>query len=395
VIAVNYLLLTEYFPASEKAELTGGVESRYFFLVKQLSKQHNVMVICSKQPGQPRVSNVFGAKVIRCGPEMPYSGKGNILNRFKFAFRAYQVGKRLGEELRRSNQKFDCVEGASFLVYPPAYFLGKKFKTIKVATWHECWIGDWIKHKGNLTGIFGELWERFSVRLRWDKVIAVSNFTKQVLIKNGIPRDKTVIIPNGINANDLKNIHSQPKYKDPTICYFGRLNWQKNVDLLIKAIPIIKKRIPNIQCKIIGNGPAEQHLKELVSKLELQKQLSPNQVTFSGPVSNYPELISQAKRCHLFVSPSTLEGFGITVIEAMSLELPYVITDIPPFVEITNAGKGGEIFRKNDADDLALKAVKLLQNKKLFAQKIKEGKALSKNYEWKNIAKLYSLICEQ
>lgn len=380
---MNYLLLTEYFPASERAEITGGIESRCFHLVKELVKNHKVTVICSRQPGQQKESTIFGAQVFRCGPEMPYSGKGDLLRRFRFAFSAYYTGKKIVEKIEKEFGKLDCVEGASFLVYPSAYFIGKKFKTKKVATWHECWVGEWIKHKGFLTGTFGELWERFSINLNWDKVISVSKFTKERLVSGGVPENKIQVIPNGITPANFRDLSAQ-KYPEPTICYFGRLNWQKNIPFLIQALALIKKEIPKIRGKIIGTGPAEEELKKLVKDLELQED-----VIFSGYVKDYQELLIQAKACHLFVSPSTLEGFGITVIEAMALGLPYVITDIPPFIEITENGKGGEIFKQNDAEDLAAKALLLLQNPELYSRKVKEGKVLVQNYDWENIAKKY------
>ena len=383
---MNYLLLTEYFPASERAEITGGIESRCFHLVRELAKKHKVIVICSRQPGQPKESSIFGAKIVRCGPAMPYSDKGNILSRLVFAFESYFTGKKWG---KRSGG-FDSVEGASFLVYPSAYFLGKSFNAKKIATWHECWIGEWRKNKGFFTGTFGELWERFSVRLNWNKVISVSKFTKDKLIITGIPKSKIVVVPNGIDLDNFRYLSiekSEEQTVEPTICYFGRLNWQKNIDVLIKALSLVKKEIPQVKCKIIGIGPAEKELRRLVQAMQME-----NSVSFSGPVKDYNELLSQAKKCHLFVSPSTLEGFGITVIEAMALSLPYVITDIPPFLEITDQGKGGEIFKQNNVKDLAVKIKNLLQNQKIYSEKVKEGETLVKKYEWKHIAKSYNKI---
>ncbi|MBI4980533.1 glycosyltransferase family 4 protein [Candidatus Woesearchaeota archaeon] len=379
---MNYLLLTEYFPESEQAELTGGVECRCFHLVKQLAKAHEVVVLCSHQPGQPRVSKIMGAKIIRCGPSMLYSGKGNLIKRFMFSYALYSVGKRLS-----NNQSFnfspDIVEGACFITYPSAYFLGKRFNAKKVATWHETWIGEWVKNKGWFTGLFGEIWERLALKLNWDKIICVSNFTKKQLVEKKVRCKNIEVIPNGINLKQLNNITSS-KEKYPTICYFGRLNWQKNLPILIKALLIIKKEIPKVKCRIIGTGPAENGLKELVQNLGLQ-----DEVTFSGYIKNYQELLSQAKACHVFVSPSTLEGFGITVIEAMALRLPYVITDISPFLEITRNGKGGEIFQQMNVKDLAQKVVKLLTNKKEYLQKLEEGKLLIEEYDWKKITKNY------
>lgn len=382
---MHYLLLTEYFPASEQAEITGGVESRCFHLVKELArnKNHQFTVLCSHQLGQPRESKVFGATVIRCGPTISYSGKGNILKRFRVAYALYKIGKNMIKD--RNIPSPSIVEGASFLTYPSAYFLGKRFKAKKVATWHETWTGEWIKNKGWVTGTFGELWERFSLYLKWDEVISVSNFTKKRLVERGVSESKIRIVHNGIALAEIKSISAQ-KESVPTICYFGRLNWQKNVDVLIKALAEVKTEIPEVQGKILGSGPALEELQKLACELKIE-----NSLKFYGHIPNYKELLTEAKKCHLFVQPSSLEGFGITVIEAMALGLPGVLSDIPPFLEITKNGKGVEISPQKKHSELAKKILLLLkdkeQNKKLYFQKIKEGEELVKEYDWKNIAR--------
>lgn len=379
---MKYLLLTEYFPESEQAELTGGVECRCFNLVKQLAKVHEVIVLCSHQPEQPRVSEIAGVKVIRCGPTMPYSGKGDIIKRFMFSYALYSTGKKLGASKSASFTP-NIVEGASFLCYPPAYFLGKKFKAKKVATWHETWIGSWIKNKGMITGLFGELWERFSLRLNWDKIISVSTFTKDKLIAGGISPSKISVVYNGITLTKLKPIKVE-KHSLPTICYFGRLMPGKNLNILLRALAVVKPEIPGIKCKFIGTGPTLNSLKRLTAKLNLTSD-----VEFVGYVKNHEELLRKAKKCHLFVHPSTIEGFGITVLEAAALGLPYVVTDIKPFLEVTKNGLGGEIFKRNKAVDLAQKIKLLLTNKRLYRQKIKEGQLLAKDYDWEDIFSNY------
>jgi glycosyltransferase involved in cell wall biosynthesis len=370
---MNYLLFTEFFQESED-KLTGGVEGRCFNQVKYLSNTHTFTIICSRQPGQSKESSVFGAKVIRCGPIVLYSNRGHIIKRLRFAWNAYRCGIKLKE--------IDIVEGASFLTYLPAYFTGKKLKARKVATWHETWLGEWVRYKSLLTGIFGEVWERIALRLNWDKIISVSDFTKNKIVnktKNKLLYSKIVVIPNGIKLGQLKSI-SAVKHKHPSICYFGRINFQKNLDVLIKAVDLMRKEIPDVKCYILGEGPALPSLKELVAKLRLEQN-----VLFLGRVGDRITFLQQAKQCQLYIHPSTLEGFGITVLEAISLGLPYVITDIEPFVEVTENGQGGFIFAQNDVKDLADKALKLLKNHQLYAQKVKEGQILVEKYDWSSI----------
>ncbi len=375
---MNWLILTEYFPDSEKEELTGGVEGRCFNIVKTLSKEHNIKVICSHQPGQKRNSKVFNAQVIRVGPTTKHTSQGNVIGRFLFSISAYRYGRKL--------KNADLVEGESFITYPPAYFIGKKLKAKKVATWHETWIGEWIKNKGLITGLFGEIWERFSLKLKWDRIISVSIFTKEKLVDQGINPKKIIVIPNGIELKKLKEIKAN-KNQHPTICFFGRINWQKNIDVLIKSIALIKKRIPKIQCVIMGGGAALPSLKRLTQELNLD-----DNIKFLGYIKNHQDLLNEAKKCHVYVSPSTLEGFGITVLESMVLGLPYVVSDIKPFVEITNNGKGGFIFTKNDHQELAEKVMILIENEEIYKEKIKEAQKQAEKYDWKSVLDYGKLI---
>jgi len=359
---MRYLFMTEYFPESENVELTGGVESRSLHIAKELAKKHDVTVLCSRQPGQKN-STVFGVKVIRCGPNLPYSNKGHILGRLSLACDMFLRGRKM---------KADVVEGSSFIAYLPAYFVGKKLRAEKIATWHETWVGEWIKNKG-ITGFFGEIWERLSLMLTWDKIISVSEFTKKRLRS----KSEIVVINNGIETKKFHDIKAK-KHKDLTICYFGRINWPKRLDVLIKAIKGL-----DIKCKIMGEGPALSSLKKLAKDLDVD-------VEFTGRIMNHGDLLMEAKRCHIYVSPSTLEGFGITILEAMALGLPFVISDIAPFKEVTR-GKGGLLFRKNDSADLRRKLVKLIKERP-FSKRQAQARELLRRYSWSRLAKRYEKI---
>jgi len=361
---MNYLLLTEYFPSSEKAEITGGVENRCFYFVKELSKKHKITVLCSRQKGQKKISRIFEAKVIRCGPINPYSHRSNILRRLAFAFSLYFVGKKLKD--------INIVEGASFITYLPAYFLGRKLKAKKIATWHETWVKEWIKNKGFLTGIFGELWERIALKLKWDQIISVSHFTKKRLLKRKVKCKRIRVVPNGIDLKEIKKIRVK-KERFPTLCVLGRLTKQKRVDLVIKALKPIEKEIPQIKLKIIGQGPEFKNLKKLVKNLNLEKN-----VEFLGFLSKHNDVLKILKASHLYVSASQLEGFGITVLEAMACEVPCLLSKIEPFKEITQ----NQAFFFRNQHDLSQKILLLLKNRETYLSQVKKQNKIIKKYDW-------------
>jgi glycosyltransferase involved in cell wall biosynthesis len=362
--------ITEYFPYSNEEDISGGVEARCINLSKEISKKHDITIITSWKKDQKREHNIDNIKILRVGPHHKYSNLGNIVSRLKFSLAAYKTAKKI---------KADIVEGFSFISYLPAYYSAKKINAKKIATYHEVWLGEWIKHKGFLTGVLGEIWERWILSLNWDKIISVSNFTKEKLIKSKIKNSKIKVIHNGINIEKYQI--KETKYDLPTICSISRLTPQKRIKDIILALKIVKKEISNIQLKIIGQGKELENLKKLTNKLNLEKN-----IIFEGFVKHHKDVIKILKKSHIFCLPSILEGFGIVIVEAIASKTPYICSDIEVLKEITNDGKGGLIFKKKNYEDLAKKIIILLKNKKLYLTKIEEESKEVQKYEWKKIS---------
>jgi len=216
------LFLTEYFPESGAGDITGGVENRYFYLLRELSKRHHVTLLCSTQRKEwvGLKQHIEGINVIRTSFQ-PYSSKGIIRYRLNLVKSFYRYSKNFN--------KFDVVEGTNFITYLPAYNLGSFLHSKKVATWHECWVGEWIKIKGLITGFLGEIWERNALKKKWDIIMAVSNVTKRKLSKY---IDKKVeVIPNGIPLQEIRKISSK-KYDTPSIVVTSRMVKTKRIDLV-------------------------------------------------------------------------------------------------------------------------------------------------------------------
>ncbi|MEM4336803.1 MAG: glycosyltransferase family 4 protein [Candidatus Woesearchaeota archaeon] len=368
---MKILIITEYFPESKKGDISGGVESRAFYIASELAKENDVTVICGRTGNSKAKDNFFGIKIIR--PVVhKYSHNASFFLRLRFAIKAYNTAKEM---------KADIVDGYNFISYLPAYFAAKKIGAKKIATYHETWVGEWIKNKGLITGIFGSLWERFVLGLKWDKIISVSEFTKKKLVEAGVPEKKIVVIPNGVKLSLYNKIKTK-KSKNPTICCISRLVKTKRVDDLIKAISIVKKDIPNVECKVIGVGEERKNLEKLASRIGVAEN-----VKFLGRLRKHSDVIKVIKSSHLLCHPSVIEGFGIVIIEAMASGVPYICSNITPLIEITHEGKGGLIFEQKNYVDLASKTLLMLKNKELYNQKIKEGIKLAENYSWENIAR--------
>jgi glycosyltransferase involved in cell wall biosynthesis len=365
---VKILLVTEYFPTREIGDVRGGAETRSFYLAKYLVRRgHKVTVLASHEPGQPRSGKVVGACVLRCGHTRPFSQGGSIIGRLTFAREAAKRGLTIDT---------DVVDGHSFLGYIPAWHIARRKGVPAVATYHDIWLSEWIKNVGLINGVPGELWERYVLLRAWDHFIAVSQVTKAKLIQRvGIPDSKISVVPNGIELRQYQKIKVE-KFSRPTVVYVGRLVRYKYVDELLRAVSLLRQDFPDVQIKIIGTGPERKNLEKLCQKLGFA-----NRVEFLGFVARHRDVLTTIKRAHVFCFPSTVEGFGIVVLEALALGVPYVASDILPIREATG-GIGGLLVPPRDIQALADGIRQALRGK----VDTSENTSWAQGFEWRKLA---------
>ena len=180
-------------------------------------------------------------------------------------------------------------------------------------TWHEVWGDYWREYLGE-KGRAGQAVEWAAARLT-DRNIAVSERTQRELLRLGAREIQ--VVPNGIDWKKISGIMPSPEQSD--VIYVGRLVEHKNVDLLIKALGIAKREIPDVKALIVGDGPEMKSLKSQVSEMGLEKN-----VVLLGFLDDYNEALALMKSSGIFASPSTREGFGMAALEANACGLPVV-----------------------------------------------------------------------
>jgi len=221
-------------------------------------------------------------------------------------------------------------------------------------------------------------------------IIVVSSPLKPPITK--ITNSKIYIIPNGINLREIQNaeICNHIKVKHPSVFFIGRLERRKGVDILLRAISIIKKEMPEICGYIMGGGPLENELKELTKKLDIEEN-----VNFLGFKSE-KEKYSYIKSVDICIIPSRYEPFGIVCLEAMACGKPVVASNVGGLPYVIEDGKSGLLFERGNAKDLANKIIFLLQlqNEDLRNKMGEAGQERAKNFTWDKIAertlKLYN-----
>ena len=168
--------------------------------------------------------------------------------------------------------------------------------------------------------------KRFSRYLNhFDKVFCVSFSAKDAFLSE-FPEyhEKTDVLYNVIDRNSIVALSEEPgcyAEKDRlTILSVGRLDYQKGYDVAIRALAMIKDKLPPFVYKIIGGGDAVlAELQTLINDLDMN-----NYVELMGRKGNpYPYY----KNADIYLQPSRFEGFCITLGEAKIFNLPIVTTD--------------------------------------------------------------------
>ena len=368
---MKILLVTEFFPQGRDLKFSGGVEARTYFVAKYLAKIHQVHVIASRQKGLKRLDVINGIKIHRVGPVLNYSETASlpeIPNKIMFILSAIKTGVLL---------KPDIVDGVNFIAHLIAKQISLKNK-IPVVFWYpDVFIGRWTKNS-KVAGIFGSLLERFNFSRSADHFIAISKSTLNKLVKNNVPKKKISQIYCGVDQNEF--ISTVAKNRHFTIICISRLVSYKRVDHLVKAFSLVSKKSRGIRLILIGSGPEENKLKQLCHNLKIS-----NKVNFLKNLKRR-DLIKQIKAAQVFCLPSSVEGFGIATIEAAAAGLPYIVSDIEIFKEVTKNGQGGLLFKLDDIEDLSKKLEKFISDKNFYKQKSDEARKLSLFYDWSKIA---------
>ncbi len=247
--------------------------------------------------------------------------------------------------------------------------------------------GDSEGHILNRVGILYPFWRLIFKRA--DRIQAISNYLADFAKRYGAicPIE---VVPNGVSLENFQFtiFNFQKKSQNPNakiIITTSRLVHKNGLDTLICAIPELHKlKIKNCKLKILGSGPDELKLKQLVRDLRVE-----NYIEFLGHIDpeKIPEYLAKAD---IFVRPSRSEGLGSSFLEAMAAGLPVIGTavgGIPDFLKNPSVSSGqvatGLLAKVDDPKDLAEKMKILLTDSKLYARLSENGRKLVlENYSW-------------
>ncbi len=226
---------------------------------------------------------------------------------------------------------------------------------------------------------------------RADKIVAVSDFTRDEIIKYyKIKPEKVVCAYNAIadhfltqsfSSDEIEIIRKKYNLPQKFILYIGTLQPRKNIPVLVEAYAKIKKRLPEMRLILFEGSKYNYDIRidEAIEKncLKIEEIMRPGFVAEEDK-----KAVIQMADCFCF--PSLYEGFGIPILEAFSCGVPCVVSKIPPHMEV--AGSAALFFAPESADDLAEKLLQILTDENFKKQLIIKEQEQLKKYSWKKTA---------
>jgi len=376
---MRILYISEIYPDVKRGlGVWGGGERQFYEISKRMAKrEHQVTVLTCRFPSQPSGEIVNKIKINRIGltrDSITGGARRAIWPIMSYSLKTAKKAMKLEADLIHCNTYFPVFPGE----------IAARLKHVAiVVTFHDIYgLREWIRHQQSiLWGSLGHLLETFVAKLAQHRIICVSPQCEQKLIDLGVPNKRITIIPNGVDLKLFNSIRTKKVHKQ--VLYVGRLVNFKHVDWLIRAFVLVLRKRPNATLKIVGDGPERRRLEVLTKKLRIQTH-----VKFTGLTPTYEAVARYFKESEVFVLPSTMEGEGIVLKEAMAAGLPLIAIKVPTsgVLSLVKDGKNGFLVEPNSPELIAEKLVQLLENEKLRKNMGIEGQNFVRKYDWDVIA---------
>jgi glycosyltransferase involved in cell wall biosynthesis len=308
----------------------GGKEIRYHEVARRLADHADVTVYTMQWWDGPPSHASDGVRFRAvCGLRDLYrNGRRSLRQSIVFSLAA----------LRLLGRRFDVIE-TDTVPYPQIFAL-KLVAVLRrrrlVVTWHEIWDREqWRAHLGRL-GPVGAVLGRIAFLLP-DDIVAVSPAAVPEIRRRARRSTRVHLAGGGIDLDALRSV--PPAAAGPDVLFVGRLIEHKGAGLLLEALALLRADGHELDAVVVGRGPQAAELRAAAIRLGLGAR-----VTFREDIASNDEVYGLMKASRVFAAPSTREGFGVAVLEALACAVPVVTTDHPEnmarlLVESAGAGR--------------------------------------------------------
>jgi len=299
------------------------------------------------------------------------------LNIFSVAFQAFKLSRKVHLNIIHGNGE------ESFFIPYLAKLAGSKF----ILTSHSPFIPE--------TGIIRalrypiQLFKRLNFYLlrtaviKADLLFTYSNFSKR-LVKDGVNGEynkEIKTISPGVDQSWL-NVAIKKKDEFSDLLYFGRIEHEKGIDILLKSFANVHQKFPSLKLHLIGEGNYLDYSKKL------SKELNINSRTIFCGWKEKQEIQKIMSGCDLCVLPSRIESFGLTIAESMAAGIPVISTTAGAIPEIMKDGETGLLVPPDDIEALKIAIIYALENRDKMQSRAKAAQEkVKKFFSWDSAAK--------
>jgi len=322
----------------------GGAEVQVLYLVKNLDRSIFRVMLCSLTRGDEAM-------------EREAAGVVDHIYHLDFRWRKSPVSlKRLVDFLKR--ERIDIVHGH----LPLADFLGRiagRFASVPIMITTEHGKHLW-KNPFHLAA--ERLMNHFT-----DARICVSRDIMDIRMKReGTPESKLRYIPNAVDVSKFESVPAEKaslmsefgwRAEEPFVVSVGRLVEAKNYPLLIDAIDILRRSMPDVRCLIVGEGDCREHIEERISERNIGSNAK-----LAGERRDVARILAAAD---VFVLSSIREGLPVSLLEAMAAGKAVVATEAGGIPDAVNNEENGILVPVNEAEALARALQRVLADEAL------------------------------
>lgn len=223
---------------------------------------------------------------------------------------------------------------------------------------------------------------RNSHRFLWSRIVVNSKYVKTELSKT-FGKEKICLIRNGIDYNKIQKAPKLDLEGDIKLLFVGRIEPPKGLNLLLKALSLLKKSSrKKVRLYIAGSGTHEADYKSLATSLKVHKYAK-----FLGHLP-LDECYSLYKSCDMFILPSRTESCPMTLLEALGSGIPIIATNVGGISEIVKNNRNGLLVGFNSLE-IAQKIKFLIDHPEVREQISKNNLIDANKYSWQKIVQQY------
>ncbi len=293
------------------------------------------------------------------------------------ADRARFYWKTIGKQIHKAKKKYDIAVGYGQCI--PTFYIIDKVQAGKKYVWVNC--------EFNLEGINKDYQKRFYSKA--DKIAIVSEKAlekfKAIYPEYGEKMKLVLDMYNSKLIQDMSQLNSEKEIDKsvPVLMTTGRLNKpQKGYDIALETANCLKEKGIKFHWYAIGEGPYRSEMEQYIKEHGLEEYFILLGAT--------PNPYSYMRQCDVYIQTSKEEGFGLTIAEAKTLNLPIICTPFKTCYMQINDGVNGLITTFNPCD-IANTIESLLKDKNLYF-KIKDNLSKEKKGNTEEIKNFYKLL---